>query len=909
MSDLIRKRSARAAMVLVLMCAAGPWAATVRAQGSRKDDVVFNSRGQPLAGAQIRVCTSNATTTSPCTPLASIFSDAAMTQAAANPLTTDGMGNYSFYAAPARYVIEISGPGITTRQMRDVILPADPAAPFVSGSAITAFSLTLTGGLTVAGSAAVTGSLTAGVSGNVGIKSAAADGVLYVSPNGNDANDGLSPGTAMRTVYHTLCSLPNGNCSTLQAGNGTLHVADSVAVGGPVTGQGIYLMGSQDPSYSSPPSGWLKYAGPLTIDCVGTKAIFQNTKFGSCGVNGGDSTHPFIWLSGMGGFNASLIFDGIGPSGYPVNAVRMGINSSGNRQDETGGVVGVTFNHFACHIDSGTGGTNGPGFDVGSNVYEITISHSLLCGNQDYTGGTTADQAHAIVLNPGTGFGGYLFNLDDVIFNNGGVKFTPGTSSSFFTARHIVTEGQIEAAFRFTGNPSQMKALIEDVTVADCTGTCPAVQVDQSPGIAPQGDGVVAVNVFGQGQNVVGAATVIGQYANNLQAITSLPNLQGQQGVIDGKLAGTTDAARRLFTPVSVRFANQANQAGTVRGHCSETVTTGIAAPDGTSGATQMSCGSGQGQMAFFDQNMTPSVGDWFILGAWLRCTTNGCGQPGGQGLDINGAAQGTNYHSFSDQVPGNQEWQWHWQALKITSSGSGASEMIFWLLPDSTHTVQFYAPIFFRIAAGTISDNEAMEIAANLAPFKSTCNVADICTMQGKITVGASGGATLTSWMAPAGGGIARTLTSTNVINLTAFTLTNPVQFSKLAVDVLTADSTAGSLCGSFADCYGWGLYDSSGNAICTVAATSLNAAGAKDGNCSQGSVTAQLGLVIFAFTGTATTAALSYGYNQGQLTLLSSDFSGTTTTNGVLPSSISLPSLAATHEPTYTTPIIVMH
>jgi hypothetical protein len=147
--------------VLILVFAAGPWATTARAQSSRKDDVVFNTRGQPLAGAKVRVCTANATTTAPCTPLALIYSDPALTQVLANPLTTDGLGNYTFYAAPGRYVIEISGPGITTRQMRDVILPSDPTAP-VTGGDISAFSLTLTGNLTVAGSTAVTGTLTVG---------------------------------------------------------------------------------------------------------------------------------------------------------------------------------------------------------------------------------------------------------------------------------------------------------------------------------------------------------------------------------------------------------------------------------------------------------------------------------------------------------------------------------------------------------------------------------------------------------------------------------------------------------------------------------------------------------------------------------------------------------------------------
>src|SRR4051812_6194089 len=92
---------------------AGLWAGPgARAQGSRKDDVVFNALGRPMAGAVVRVCTAGATG-QPCSPLANVYSDTALTQALANPLASDGLGNYAFYAVPGRYMIEISGPGIT----------------------------------------------------------------------------------------------------------------------------------------------------------------------------------------------------------------------------------------------------------------------------------------------------------------------------------------------------------------------------------------------------------------------------------------------------------------------------------------------------------------------------------------------------------------------------------------------------------------------------------------------------------------------------------------------------------------------------------------------------------------------------------------------------------------------------
>jgi hypothetical protein len=151
-------------LALALHLAAGV-VAPLYAQGTRKDDIVFNSRGVPLAGATVRVCTMPASG-QPCTPLAQIFSDSALTQALANPTTTDGLGNYFFYAAPGKYEIEFSGPGITTKQIPNVLLPSDPNSPSFSTvsstGAITAFSLNLTGNLTVNGNTTVVGNLASG---------------------------------------------------------------------------------------------------------------------------------------------------------------------------------------------------------------------------------------------------------------------------------------------------------------------------------------------------------------------------------------------------------------------------------------------------------------------------------------------------------------------------------------------------------------------------------------------------------------------------------------------------------------------------------------------------------------------------------------------------------------------------
>src|SRR6266851_2451524 len=165
---MIRSKIAMGFLWALLTLALHVWpgiVAPAHAQGSRKDDIVFNTRGIPLAGATIRVCAMPASG-QPCTPLAQIYSDSALTQALANPTTTDGLGNYFFYAAPGKYEIEVSGPGISTKQLPNVILPNDPSSPTFSSvnssGAISAFSLSLSGNLTVNGNTTVVGNLASG---------------------------------------------------------------------------------------------------------------------------------------------------------------------------------------------------------------------------------------------------------------------------------------------------------------------------------------------------------------------------------------------------------------------------------------------------------------------------------------------------------------------------------------------------------------------------------------------------------------------------------------------------------------------------------------------------------------------------------------------------------------------------
>ncbi len=269
-------------------------------QGSRKDDIVFNTRGVPLAGAGVRVCAMPATG-QPCTPLALIYSDPLLTQALANPTTTDGMGNYTFYAAPGQYEIEISGPGITTKQLPNVILPNDPSSPTFSSlsstGAINAFTLSLTGNLTVNGSTTVAGNMASGTlslanqstppgtpaAGSVNLYTKTADKRLYYKDETGTEIGPIASGTGAQTntpntftaqqsfnadtqfggpnPYYDLRKFGwytsptyyrNGTTGTMSASSSTLTVASALDF---QNGQGLVVLGAGPTPTIATPTG------------------------------------------------------------------------------------------------------------------------------------------------------------------------------------------------------------------------------------------------------------------------------------------------------------------------------------------------------------------------------------------------------------------------------------------------------------------------------------------------------------------------------------------------------------------------------------------------------------------------------------------------------------------------------
>jgi hypothetical protein len=364
-----------------------------RAQSSRKDDIVFNSRGIPLAGAAVRVCTMPATG-QPRTPLAQIYSDSSFTQALANPTAPDGLGNYFFYAAPGKYMIEVSGPDITTKQIPNVILPSDPSSPTFTGAS-NAFSLNLTGDLTVNGSTTVLGNLAsstlyltnqgtapgAASSGSVSLYAKSSDKKLYYKDETSAETGPLGIGRG---------ASPGGNNGDLQSKSGTSLQASGI------NDNGTTLAINRDQQSAGPnPHFDLRAFGgyiavtPGTMTCninsgSTTLRCTSNPDFNDAsGITGSSVGHgvvvpgagalPTITTPGTPTVTQTNVLNGSTTWNYKVIAedYKGGLTAATAAGTTTGGASGLGATTFAIASGTRTGGVT---------TYTTGSAHNLQAG-------------------------------------------------------------------------------------------------------------------------------------------------------------------------------------------------------------------------------------------------------------------------------------------------------------------------------------------------------------------------------------------------------------------------------------------------------------------------------------------------------------------------------------------------
>lgn len=744
------------AIVIVALIAVG----TARAQGSRHDGIALGERGRPVAGATVVVCTQPANVTvAPCTPLANLFTDATLTTSAPNPLTSDGLGNYHFYAAPGIYTMQIYGPGINTYTTPDVILPMNPlnaqVGSLTATNAISVLTLNLGGNLSVGGNANVTGTLTAGsfnanlaLTSNAALKPFPGDAVFWVSPSGSDANDGKSKGTAMASIDHALCSLPGGNCATNIAGNGTVYYFNGSAASS-TAGCFVGLMGPIDPNYASPPPCWLKVpSGNSGIAVIG---IAQQ----SYGPNGqlprallvsgsnADRNHPGIWLSGT---NAAIYFENVAIQ-FPGRGVVIG-ECSNNTRTGTCNTAPPFFYNVTANVNSVAG--NGPAWDITGSSFWVRMIH---CGGSgtDTVNPPLGDLTPAVLIDGRANAGVGLIQIYDFETNNGGIKVYAGTNGAEVNVRDLTTEGQAggEPAVWFAlsglSGDNNVRSTIDSVEVADATTPTPGVQVDS--GVA--GWGISANHIQGNVTNIVGQVQTDTQYVFNMKNQTVSPQQYGQTGTVNGWLFGKRDDAQRNFGLAPVRFPNIASTspASWTASQFAGTTTftqTGFLAPDGTTNASQASNTSNSTfeVLDFYQQNHAIAVGDYIVAGAWVRsATANGYSGSASTPLQVTVGLTGNALSGGCNggAVVGDGEWVWDSCIYKVVSATTNPAPITFFATFGSPYTLQAYAPVVNYIPAGTISVNETFAYENALKTYDSNCATASVCGLRGENVAGSA--------------------------------------------------------------------------------------------------------------------------------------------------------------------------
>ena len=271
----------------------------------------------------------NATT--PCGGLSLIYTDPGLTQLITQPIVTDGLGNWNAFVAQSgqTYYVQFYGAGVTT-SMRWMVVS------------------------TVV---------------NAAVKPAASDAVEYVSPNGNDANDGFSLGTAKLTIY--------GGYNALPSTGGTIYVSGSGVQCTPVGGQGLGIAGATDPNYASIPTvlsnvQWVRAKSGVNIQGIsatgGAGAQLQNSVVGwATLINCGNASTPGFWLSGVTGATISRIENR--QASIPV---RVSIDSNGSRANGSNLSTDIVLDHDDFFAVSG----GGPVMDVGGGITWLRVNDS-----------------------------------------------------------------------------------------------------------------------------------------------------------------------------------------------------------------------------------------------------------------------------------------------------------------------------------------------------------------------------------------------------------------------------------------------------------------------------------------------------------------------------------------------------
>jgi len=544
----------------------------------------------------------------------------------------------------------------------------------------------------------------------------------YAHPSGDNANDGKSWGTAKQTILAAYDSLP--------AAGGTIFIADNTNIGGEVSNQGIWLIGPNDPNWGSPPTGF-RAVKPVEFIGVGSTNSIQ-FGFPSAKINGSayDEDKPVIWLAGTG---VPVRFRNL--SAYYINGgIRMGIRSDNTSRDCNTALAWFENVNFGSY-NSGVSKTNPkPTVDIGY-AFWVWFNH---CTFHAYPAAIDSDNRAAMLFKPEVaGNHPGLIEVTDCILAGGGIRYHAiGASSWSLRVTNLVMEhdGATAAppAVRLLGSASYGQVVLNRIEAADAgAGSESAIVVAST--LANN-----SIVVIDGPSEVEGPVQILGKYG--WEGAWS-PAVQKQSGFgPGGKLIGSHEAARRVFSPSAVIASNLVAQDVTTWSSKtgSATVTTGQVAPDGTTNAALLSSASGLRDRQPYRASRTIAVDDWMVVGCWIKGNGTSTISTGDIEMGFNPNNEGTfedGTYSISLTLPflGN-EWQWVCHAKKVATVLDGTAELIFGMRCEPTKPRYYYAPLFLHIPASAgYTDDEVMEMTRHVSTYPDTATAGCTTTLRGQ--------------------------------------------------------------------------------------------------------------------------------------------------------------------------------
>jgi len=489
--------TALAAGAVVVLLALAALAPAANAQGSRKDDIVFGTTGHPVSGATVRVCQAGATG-APCSPLATIYTDATLTTAAANPFQTDGLGNYHFYAPAGRYLIQFAGPGITgTITQPDVILAPDVSSSG-AGNNISAFGLNLGGNLTVAGNATISGTLTsAGF--NPGTLTPA---TLQVTGNGCFGG----PRPYIDVTCPPYGARGDGTTDDTTAITNAINAACSTTIGGSATvpdvvfPPGRYLVDQTQGSSTTPD---LPSCAGLRIRGLGNGALmtFATPAQAYIGIVQGSNPSAAPVFSALNQSNPSMTFEDVAIDAY-------------NQAIWANNAVGLTLTNTCLRVQT-TGKPDNTPLKL-TNVFNFWMNKGCL----ETLNGSVTNGALPVSIWDGETNGAsspnvYIVRMQDVTLAGGAIQYIQRVSSSSCSVdrvfRNILREASSSDFINISsvgGNTVCMGEItIDHFQDSDTGNPAAAVINDSAPGFL---SGVTINHAVGGANGIAGKAILSG---------------------------------------------------------------------------------------------------------------------------------------------------------------------------------------------------------------------------------------------------------------------------------------------------------------------------------------------------------------------------------------------------------------